>query len=109
MNAAISTSSFGAFKRSSACSTSGKLVVAPSRTALSVPRIAFAPTVANVSSPSRETVTGPRSTGSPSRTNGTKTATKRTSGSTTFTRLQSVRTGTRPSTATVTSASAHAT
>ena len=74
-----------------------------------MPRIAFAPTVANVSSPSRETVTGPRSTGSPSRTNGTKTATKRTSGSTTFTRLQSVRTGTRPSTATVTSASAHAT
>ena len=33
MNAAISTSSRGARRRSSACSTSGKLVVAPSRTA----------------------------------------------------------------------------
>ena len=53
MKAAIRTSSFGAFRRSSACSTSGKLVVAPSRTALSVPRNAFALTVAKVARPAR--------------------------------------------------------
>ena len=41
MNAAISTSNRGAFSRSSACSTSGKLVVAPSRTAENVPINAF--------------------------------------------------------------------
>ena len=55
MKAAIRTSSRGAFRRSSACRTSGKLVVAPSRTALSVPRIAFALTVANVARPASET------------------------------------------------------
>ena len=109
MKAAIRISSRGARSRSSACRTSGKLVVAPSRTALHVPRIAFALTVANVARPCSETVTGPRSTGSPSRTNGTNTATNRTSGSTTRTRLQTVRGLTRASAATTISVAAQAT
>ena len=62
MKAAISVSSRGTRSRSSACSTSGKLVVAPSSTALTVPIIAFALTVAKVASPASDTVSGPSST-----------------------------------------------
>ncbi len=110
MKAAISTSSFGALRRSSACRTSGKLVVAPSRTALSVPRIAFALTAASTARPASETSNGPSSiVAPPLRTNGTKMATKSTSGSTTRARVQSVPGPTRAVIATAVSASAQAT
>jgi hypothetical protein len=78
-------------------------------TALSAPRTALALTVAKVSSPSRETLSGPRSIGSPPRTNGRKTATKRTSGSTAFARDQRVAGRMRARAATVSRATAQAT
>src|SRR3954447_15153759 len=107
MKPAISVSRRGARIRSSPCSTSGKLVVAPSSTALTVPIAALEPTAANVVSPSRESANGPTWTFSPPRTNGTNTATKSTSGSTTFARDQSTSGPTRAAAATATSASAH--
>ena len=61
--------------RSSACRTSGKLVVAPSSTALHVPRIALAVTVANVARPCLGHRHRAEVDGSPPRTNGTNTAT----------------------------------
>ena len=61
MKAAISTSRRGTRIASSPRSTDGNEVVAPSRTAATVPIVAFAATAAKVSSPSSCTVNGPRS------------------------------------------------
>ena len=69
---------------------SGKLVVAPSRTAPSAPIAALAVTSANVASPASESDSGPTSTAGPPRTNGTKAATKTTSGRITRTRDQTI-------------------
>ncbi len=110
MPAAISTSSRGARKRSSAASTSGTDVVALSSTAPPVPSAALAATVVNVARPAAETLIGPRSTRAPpARMNGTSAATHRTAGSTSRPRDQTVAARTRASAAIATSARAQAT
>src|SRR4051794_24937451 len=108
MKPAISVSSRGARIRSRPCSTSGNVVVAPSRTALTVPISALELTPKNVVSPSRDSASGPTSTFSPPRTNGTNTATNTTSGSTILARDQITPGPTRASPAITASASAHA-
>ena len=109
MNAAIRTSRRGARIRSSPCSTSGKLVVAPSSTALTVPIAAFDATDANVVRPSSDTRERAEVDRSPPRTNGMNTATKTTSGRTTRARVQTTPGPTRAVAAIAASASAHAT
>src|SRR5918994_5796053 len=87
---------------------SGKLVVAPSRTAPTAPIVALAVTSANVARPASDSASGPTCTAGPPRTNGTKAATNTTSGRITRTRAQTVPGLTLATAATTASATAHA-
>src|SRR3954471_6035040 len=96
MNAAISVKIRGTRSASSARSTSGYVVVAPSSTALAVPSVALTVTAANTARPL-------------SRTSGRKAAASTTGGNTTRARRQITPAGTRARSATAVSTHAAAT